>query len=268
MYSINNYKNLKIVSPTPASEGGQALNDNFIYIADLLENGVSGTVIDAPNIKLDNYNKYLIYFTDRPTGATVRMYKKTRYKKGPHVKGIKASKSFEVVAASTENIDINSTLTSIDGYTLQNSDINNYVLLKNQNDIIENGVYKILDNFNIEILKTSNNVKRDFSKSAVLVLKGNQINTLWIGSGSTDNCSFDLIENTDRERLPNRQGKRVRYIEDLGAIDQLDILAYWKSFLINPTANTRRTVYYFAYYKGNSQGLYSFPIRVNIHGIY
>ncbi len=70
-YTISTYKGLKRVTPTPSGEGGQALNDNFTYVADNLES-IFSLVDEKLSLTGGTMNGNLIFGS--PYGVTVNKF--------------------------------------------------------------------------------------------------------------------------------------------------------------------------------------------------
>lgn len=207
----------------------------------------SGNILQPPALRLDRYNRFLVHFDNRPTGATVVMYKYTHKKEGAHVRGYK--NGYFALVAPPNNQDLNALSTTMDGYTFVDpDDLNKYILLMFQSDSGQNGIYKI-DSFNAGVPSLSGPILRNM---AVKVLNGTNVGT-WLSPDG--NGVFDTVANLGATQYTDHLGRRWKMVADLGAIDEFNIWDFWQALNINIDQVASSGQYYFVYSQDNTEGI-------------
>lgn len=217
------------------------------FISSIVDCNTTANILQPPALRLDNYNKALIYFDNRPTGATVVMYKYTNKKASPHVKGYK--KQFFALVSPSSNQDINSIPSTLDGYTFDDpGDLYKYILLMNQDNSAENGVYRI-ESFNAGAPVITGYIQGQ--SFAVKVQNGSNVDT-WV---TGDGLSYQTATAAGATVYTDRGGRRWRMVTDLGQVDSFNVYNYWHALNLTADIPYSNGEYYFVYKQDNVEGI-------------
>jgi len=201
---------------------------------------------DLYGIYLSNSSQALTTFTESATSKTTRTtYYQALTQNLPKI--TVACASFSSPYTQTDgNIDIKQPIFKIDGYTLNNND---YVLLKNQSDPTQNGVY--IYNQSSGLLYYSKLIK----EKRILVLNGSQKNTEWIELAAADASSqsqrffalfySNILYNANQGNLGGSD-YAVSVAKDVssGPLSDTTPQKYYNSFFVATTSRIFRVLCY------------------------
>lgn len=211
------------------------INRLIASAADLDDGDSIGGGLPSPQMRLDSTSPTKLHFINRPEGATVAVYKYTKNRAGKHIKKIRWNRTYTVVAASTEQLNLadfsteehpdwnEAFATPIDGVTFSEGDIDKCILYK---DSISgtNQVYRIIalaESLGVQYAVVSN-THMNPQNSAVVVSGGTvNANTIWLCVG-TDPVEYQNNSVVNRTVYSDRIGKRYRLVTDAGAVNNWD----------------------------------------------